>query len=34
MVDRGAELAKVQPVGMVCDDGLEGIARAGWPAAG
>ncbi|WP_099040136.1 IclR family transcriptional regulator [Mycobacterium neglectum] len=30
----GRELAKVQPVGMVCDDGLEGIARAGWPAPG
>lgn len=30
----GHELAKVQPVGMVCDDRLEGIARAGWPAPG
>ena len=30
----GRELAKVQPVGMVCDNGLEGIARAGWPAPG
>jgi DNA-binding IclR family transcriptional regulator len=30
----GRELTKVQPVGMVCDNGLEDIARAGWPAPG